>query len=420
MKKYIAGLKMEIETKKDEIKYVLSNTSESRQEFEEIVKTQQEHPKPKVDQKSIEELEDYVQNLKLLDGSLKQTENITPEMFDYEEAFRQRHSKIVAELDSNGIALNDKMKELLEIQEQIANEIKKTNDSEKERAKLKDNYKKESKKVDDNVTSVSRNANVKLHKLINALIDALAQKGNLREQIKREESDIIEYNAIFRELTGGNDNTEILRDRNKIIQKKKDMIKYLDKRLSNAENGKDGVIKALRITQKFQLPQIKPSDGRNVFDEHIDDLKTEMKKCKELKDYLVGQIEKSPKTQSERSKGSIEKLTKKKQDDLTKLQKCIAQLVRLNHEEFFKQKEVKVLEGKLLIDGYSGLEKQKNELQNYLKEYSESKSRSPVKRNQAYDSDLVARLEQKDRMIIKLINQLRNLDDKILYIKSNQ
>jgi hypothetical protein len=420
MKKYISGLKMEVGTKKDEIKFVKSTTKEKRQEFEEIIKTQKENPKPKVDQKAMEELEEYVENLKLLDGAIKQTEDATPETFDYEESFKQRHTKIVAELDSNGISLNDKLTKLLSKQEEIAKESKKLDENQNGKAKQRDDLKKESKNVDDKVTMVSKNANVKLHKFLKMLIDILTHKGDLREQLKKEESDIIEYNAIFRELTGGNDNAEILRDRNKIIQKKKDMIKYLDKRLENSENGTKSVFKALQITQKFQLPQIKTSDGKNAFAEHIDDLKTEQKKCKELRDYLVGQKEKSPKSQSGLNKGDVEKMVKKRQDDLDKLQRYIAQLVRLNHEEFSKQKEVKVLEGKLLIDGYSELEKQKNELQDYLKEYSENKPASPVKSNPAYDGEIIAKIEQQDRIIIKLINQLRNLDDKILYIKSNQ
>ena len=95
-------------------------------------------------------------------------------------------------------------------------------------------------------------------------------------------------------------------------------------------------------------------------------------------------------------------------------------LINLNHEEFQKVKIIKVLEGQLAAMDYDELQFQLNFYSNQLLISKQNLIQATTRNKYLNIGELLAELEQKERIIVHLVNILRNLDDKILYSKSNK
>ena len=422
MRKYLNGLKQEIENKKDKSNELKNQSDQLWAKYEEYNEnTEKQDPTLKIDEKNMNDLEGYIKQLYNLRDALQDSERLSPGDKKYEENFKNRHDALVKNLDSNGIALNDKLTGLLKDSEDLDQRVADRESEVKDKRKERDGLTKEVKKVDDTISDVSEKASVRIHKMLQELGKVLKNKGDLSKKINSFESDIIEYNAIFRELKGGSDNVDILKNRNNVIDKKKQMLHYLNIRLKNADGGYEKTKKALDFAMKFEYPNFNTSDGTIMFGEHIDDLKSELGKARDLENYLQLEIEKRNMQNGYKDNQEIdtEKL-KEAKDNLEKLKKLMAQLLKLHHEEYAKVREIKILEAKLILDGYGNLEGEKNDLQNYLTKVDKMPKQADKPKNDYKSDDLIAQIEQYERRIVQLVNQLRNLDDKILYLRTNQ
>lgn len=117
----------------------------------------------------------------------------------------------------------------------------------------------------------------------------------------------------------------------------------------------------------------------------------------------------------------ISKSTKLNSLNRVNLKEALNTLLNLNHITFEKLKAIKVLEGKLAAMNYDELQQQMNYFTEQLFTLKQRLQIATEKR-QRYESigELMSELDQRDRIIVHLVNILRNLDDKILYARSNK
>lgn len=103
------------------------------------------------------------------------------------------------------------------------------------------------------------------------------------------------------------------------------------------------------------------------------------------------------------------------------LREAVNKLLNLNHSEFDKLKILKILEGKIAAINYDELQQQMSYFSQQLTSWKQRLLQASENRMRRESiQELRGELEQRDRIIVHLVNILRNLDDKILYAKSNK
>ena len=431
LKRHIIDLKKELETKKRTAQNLKLNSKEKSNSIKKVKKEINSGPnhKDEINQRKKENLEDYIRDLKRLKNVLKDYEKRENISMDYDKNFEERHKKLVDLIDSGGINLNDKLTQLLAKSEAIQNKMLSTENEITTKMNEREKIKLHCRDVDRKVTVLSENASIQLHKLLQHLGKLLKQKGNLNSAIRATDSDIIEYNALCTDIEGHQSNNDILKNRNRVIKKKQGMIKYLNQSLTFAKDGYEQILDLLeqKSLNGTEIPNFSFSRGSKIFGADIDDLKDELEKSKNLERYLKEEAIKYNGSKAELEErfsqdGGLENIDaaknewKNKANDLTRL---LSILMKLNFEIVHKTKEIKILEGKLLLEDYEGLEKLRQNLLKYIAQLEDKLKVLHEQQNRGRNEDLIAEIEQKERIILRLINQLRNLDDKILYVKSN-
>ena len=247
------------------------------------------------------------------------------------------------------------------------------------------------------------------------------------------DSDIIEFKAILTELEVDASNLRILKDRNVIIGKKKQMLKYLTNLLKDAEGRKRKVVRVLGQTPVYKDPEIKTGSGKNKFSDSISQLKYTLQEHINEHQFLEGDIDRlnkeldyfnqnqdPNKTKRETMRTNLSSLNSKVNNNKSKLYDAVRGLLSVNQDEFCKVQEAKTLEAKLALTGENGLENQRKYLLDLLDKLRKRIEYLIAHKSDADLSDIRSELAQKQRIIVQLVNLLRNLDDKILYVKSNQ
>lgn len=432
LRHHLADLRKELEAKKNAIANIKETTNIKNNQFERV-KTESVGPDHHLNilQLSQEGLKDYISSLKKLKVALKDVKKKESADKTYQDNFEKRHKKLVEDLDSNGLTLNDKLTDLLTESDSNENKVAKSLNKINAKVDQREDIKLSCKEVDKMVTQRSESSSIDLHKLLQILGKLMKQKSDLKAAVNDTESDSIEYNAILREMQGHDSNSQILKHKSKIIEKKHRMVDYLTKRHMYAKKGHEKAVEALKRTSNLPLQDFRISNGRREFDADIDDLQSELVKCKNLEKYLIEEIRKhygsleiarnSRENENIREDilEQIKELIERRNANFLKLGSMIGDLVALGHQEFEKTREVKVLEGQLILDGYEHLERQRIELLKYLKELEARLNDLRGKPRYRDLTDILYQLGQKERLIIMLVNQLRNLDDKILYVKTN-
>lgn len=139
---------------------------------------------------------------------------------------------------------------------------------------------------------ISENASIELHKLLQFLGKLLKQKGNIKSSINAAESDIIEYNALQTDIGVHHNNSDILSNRNRVLQKKQEIINYLDQSLAQSNQGYNKILDLLwkKSMGTLEFSQFPSSSGERLFNSDIDDLNSELEKSKDLERYLKEEI----------------------------------------------------------------------------------------------------------------------------------
>ena len=293
--------------------------------------------------------------------------------------------------------------------------------------------------VDDKVAERAQASGPELELQLRKLHDLMQRKQELLDNVDSfnssnpVDSDIIEFKAILTELEVDASNLRILKDRNVIIGKKKQMLKYLTNLLKDAEGRKRKVVRVLGQTPVYKDPEIKTGSGKNKFSDSINQLKYTLQEHINEHQFLEGDIDRlnkeldyfnqnqdPNKTKRETMRTNLSSLNSKVNNNKSKLYDAVRGLLSVNQDEFCKVQEAKTLEAKLALTGENGLENQRKYLLDLLDKLRKRIEYLIAHKSDADLSDIRSELAQKQRIIVQLVNLLRNLDDKILYVKSNQ
>lgn len=293
--------------------------------------------------------------------------------------------------------------------------------------------------VDDKVAERAQASGPELELQLRKLHDLMQRKQELLDNVDSfnssnpVDSDIIEFKAILTELEVDASNLRILKDRNVIIGKKKQMLKYLTNLLKDAEGRKRKVVRVLGQTPVYKDPEIKTGSGKNKFSDSISQLKYTLQEHINEHQFLEGDIDRlnkeleyfnqnqdPNKTKRETMRTNLSSLNSKVNNNKSKLYDAVRGLLSVNQDEFCKVQEAKTLEAKLALTGENGLENQRKYLLDLLDKLRKRIEYLIAHKSDADLSDIRSELAQKQRIIVQLVNLLRNLDDKILYVKSNQ
>ena len=293
--------------------------------------------------------------------------------------------------------------------------------------------------VDDKVAERAQASGPELELQLRKLHDLMQRKQELLDNVDSFnssnpiDSDIIEFKAILTELEVDASNLRILKDRNVIIGKKKQMLKYLTNLLKDAEGRKRKVVRVLGQTPVYKDPEIKTGSGKNKFSDSISQLKYTLQEHINEHQFLEGDIDRlnkeleyfnqnqdPNKTKRETMRTNLSSLNSKVNNNKSKLYDAVRGLLSVNQDEFCKVQEAKTLEAKLALTSENGLENQRKYLLDLLDKLRKRIEYLIAHKSDADLSDIRSELAQKQRIIVQLVNLLRNLDDKILYVKSNQ
>ena len=293
--------------------------------------------------------------------------------------------------------------------------------------------------VDDKVAERAQASGPELELQLRKLHDLMQRKQELLDNVDSfnssnpVDSDIIEFKAILTELEVDASNLRILKDRNVIIGKKKQMLKYLTNLLKDAEGRKRKVVRVLGQTPVYKDPEIKTGSGKNKFSDSISQLKYTLQEHINEHQFLEGDIDRlnkeldyfnqnqdPNKTKRETMRTNLSSLNSKVNNNKSKLYDAVRGLLSVNQDEFCKVQEAKTLEAKLALTGENGLENQRKYLLDLLDKLRKRIEYLIAHKSDADLSEIRSELAQKQRIIVQLVNLLRNLDDKILYVKSNQ
>ena len=293
--------------------------------------------------------------------------------------------------------------------------------------------------VDDKVAERAQASGPELELQLRKLHDLMQRKQELLDNVDSfnssnpVDSDIIEFKAILTELEVDASNLRILKDRNVIIGKKKQMLKYLTNLLKDAEGRKRKVVRVLGQTPVYKDPEIKTGSGKNKFSDSISQLKYTLQEHINEHQFLEGDIDRlnkeleyfnqnqdPNKTKRETMRTNLSSLNSKVNNNKSKLYDAVRGLLSVNQDEFCKVQEAKTLEAKLALTSENGLENQRKYLLDLLDKLRKRIEYLIAHKSDADLSEIRSELAQKQRIIVQLVNLLRNLDDKILYVKSNQ
>lgn len=293
--------------------------------------------------------------------------------------------------------------------------------------------------VDDKVAERAQASGPELELQLRKLHDLMQRKQELLDNVDSfnssnpVDSDIIEFKAILTELEVDASNLRILKDRNVIIGKKKQMLKYLTNLLKDAEGRKRKVVRVLGQTPVYKDPEIKTGSGKNKFSDSINQLKYTLQEHINEHQFLEGDIDRlnkeleyfnqnqdPNKTKRETMRTNLSSLNSKVNNNKSKLYDAVRGLLSVNQDEFCKVQEAKTLEAKLALTSENGLENQRKYLLDLLDKLRKRIEYLIAHKSDADLSEIRSELAQKQRIIVQLVNLLRNLDDKILYVKSNQ
>ncbi|CAI2383260.1 unnamed protein product [Moneuplotes crassus] len=419
LERHITDLKKELNQKRrilDKFKWTSKNKNESFKKVKKEMNSGPDHMQ-QINSKKEQDLKQYISHLKEIKLSLEKLEpKSSSSGIDYLKNFDERHAKCVELLDKNGIEHNEKLTELLaksEAKEQKIDDLEEAIDS-KARKRLE--IINDQRVMDKRVLDTTESSSQEIHKLLQLLGKLILQKGDLQIAIAENDSDIVNSKINLSNLKASQ-GKDISKTKGKPLAEKVKILRYINTNLTKSQNSYERILSLLNKTRS-DLPRINYSNGRKAFNADLEDLRTELKKYKDLEMYLK-KSKRDSEYGAQKEIDECNRLLQQRKRNSEKLTEILSNIIKINIEIAQKEKQVKELEGKLLLANFGDLEKYKQDLERILAEL-QHKLESLSQRQGKNHDDLIIQIEQKDRIIVRLVNQLRNLDDKILYVKNNK
>lgn len=263
LRKKITDLQQNIKLKKNSVQNLKFKSTSLKDSFNSYKSERGAlDQKDKIAALSEKDMKEYIKLLRVLKAGIKSSQTIRPESSEYKTAFDKRHEKLVSDIDSSGLKLNDKLSDLHSKLSATESKVSKSVASINQKIDKKERIKDECRVVDRNVSSLADTIDSKLGKQLQELAIIIKRKSMLKSDAKLIDSDIIEFKASLRNLEGEYDNIEILKYTNIVTKKKIRFLDYLKSRLDKSIHSRDKILRAINQTHKLSIPQFS-IDGEN-------------------------------------------------------------------------------------------------------------------------------------------------------------
>ena len=301
LKQKLANLQHEIKTKKNSAENLMLKSTSLKESFNSYKSERGSlDQKDKIAELSEKDMIEYIKKLRALKSGLKSSQTLRPDSSEYKIAFEKRHEKLVNDIDSSGLKLNDKLSELHSQLTATETKVSKSVANINQKIDKKERIMDECRVVDKSVNNLADSIDIKLSKQLQELIVVLKRKDMLRSDAKLIDSDIIEFKANLRNLEGEYDNIEILKYTNIVTKKKTRFLDYLKAKLDKSVHNRDKILRAINQTHKLSIPQFtidsenpnKPNLMKTLLNS-IQEYKNEEIFLKNDIDRLYGELEES-------------------------------------------------------------------------------------------------------------------------------